>query len=134
MFVLKPYSIIKTDITILRYRLPNEISCIKRYLWYVERMYMNYDDSDDMNYVPNTFRITLDWTRRDFIDQYSLWRDCYNECCYDEYPPLTSKWLNEFLRRPHLQISNNDIIVYLIDCQLAEWEFPSYNLKLILHD
>ena len=79
MFVIKPYSVTKTDITILKFHIPNELLIIKKYLWYVERNYMNRDNSEQYNYVPESWRFNVEWSRKDFEDQYDLWRDFLNE-------------------------------------------------------
>ena len=135
MFVIKPYSITKTDITILKFHIPNELLIIKKYLWYVERNYMNRDNSEQYNYVPESWQFNIEWSRKDFEDQYVLWRDFLNEYYIEgKYPILDMKWKDSFMKRPHLQINDNDIIVYLIDSDIKEWSFPSYNLKLLLND
>ena len=115
MITIKPYFINKTDIITLKYHIPDELMCIKEWLWYVERKHM----SDSHN--------ELNWSIDDFMKQYDVIKEYSNG-------HISYKWLDIWLHRPHLQINNNDIIVYLINCNDDKWVFPSCNLKLILHE
>ena len=120
MFLLKPYKIIKTDITTLKFHIPKELKQeIYKWLWYVEMNFMVRDESSENEFVPETFNFRLNWTRNDFEKQYDL----SNQFLKNNGKQLSEKWKYLFLKRPHLQLTKDDIIVYLIDSDLKEWFF-----------